>query len=44
MPAAATAALREVLASASYDADRVRDLVRADGLDMLPGLTVLRGV
>ena len=42
MPAAATAALREALASAAYDADSIRDLVRADGLDMLPGLTVLR--
>ena len=42
MPPAATAVLREVLARASYDAGSVRDLVRADGLDMLPGLAVLR--
>jgi methylase of polypeptide subunit release factors len=42
MPPAATAVLREVLTRASYDADSVRDLVRADGLDMLPGLAVLR--
>lgn len=44
MPAAATAVsrLRDVLSSSSYDPDNVRDLVRADGLDMLPGLAVLR--
>jgi len=41
MPAAVTAVLREVLARASYDPQTVRDLVRADGLEMPPGLAVL---
>src|SRR3954467_11963380 len=38
----ATALLRDALARASYDARSVRSLVRADGLEMGPGLAVLR--
>src|SRR3954471_376254 len=38
----ATALLRDALARASYDAGSVRSLARADGLEMGPGLAVLR--
>jgi len=42
MPPATTAVLRDVFARVSYDADSVRDLVRVDGLEKVPGLAVLR--